>query len=885
MKFGRSPALIAALLVLTFLVVDQTASASKSGEYEFVPNNIYEPLHPLKDHTYPNRSLNLKSVDELNWNAVDSGILDHVWQIEIDLPDSGELPAELIAAQIGEPLDDPRLRPTDDDWQQPETTPALQSTTPPPAPAEPLVQPSTTPPPAPAEPLLQPSTTPPPAPAEPLLQPSTTPPPAPAEPLLVPSTTPPPAPAEPLLQPSTTPPLAPAEPLLQPSTTPPPAPAEPLVQPSTTPPTPAPAPALEASPRDPNRPLPHPEVPELYQRVLTLPGATLYRQPWTEPPIGGELPAFTVLYVYHEVEQAGQRWVQVGADAFGATDGWLPGDTVEAWHSMLVMQFAPRGQRERVLFFRDHLDLIELVRSPWGAEEALATYEDIRGGTHDDQVYVAIEPAAAVTRDQLYLMPILAAQNDSFYNGAETTLLQVAGLNLGHAEPQTAVVEADRLGRLQPGLRDFKIGVTFVIDTTISMGPYIQETYQTVARILTAFAEADATDRVSFGLVGYRDDVSYNPAIDYVTRIYQPLDPAASHAALLDNLAKVRASSVPTADWDEDTFAGLQTAIEELDWAPFDLRLIVLITDAGPRLGTDPRALHRDLDAINVVEMANRKNIAIVPVHLRTPEAARWNNLDYAAEQYQRLARTGDFASSKYVGVETGSPEAFAAAIGTFADELVESLLQAQRGRLVEPREAAAAVAAPRSLGDILVNEIFRAQLEYLGRERGVEAPRFYHAWAADQDLVEPRRQALTVNVFLARNQLSALARSLDTIIEAAGLTAASPQAFFEELQLLAAATAVEGGGRLGGSTGGEVTGADLLPAFLRILPYRSKALSLDRQMWLDMGQTGQTEFLDELRAKRRAYREIYEATDNWIDLGAGDPALEVYPMALSLLP
>ncbi len=634
------------------------------------------------------------------------------------------------------------------------------------------------------------------------------------------------------------------------------------------------------------RPMAHPDAPELYQRVLTLPGARLYAQPWTEPPSSEELPAFSIFYVYHEVEQSGQRWVEVGADAFGVTDGWLPAEMVEEWHSMLVMQFAPRGQRERVLFFRDKVDLIDLVRSPWGAELVLDTFEEIREARHDAEIFVAIEPAAAVARDQLYLMPILQSQHDTFYNGAETTLLEVAGLNLSETEPQVSLDQADQLGRVQPGLRDFKIGVAFVIDTTISMGPYIQETYQTVARILAAFDQADEMDSVGFGLVGYRDDVSFNPTIDYVTRVYQPLDATASRTDLLDNLGRVRASSVPTADWDEDAFAGLKAAIEELDWDPFDLRLIVLITDAGPRLGTHPRAMHPELDALNVVEMANRKNIAIVPVHLLTPEAARFDNLDYAAEQYRRLARTGDFAASKYFGVDTGSPEAFAAQIGVFADDLVDSLVQARRGRVVQPRQLEdAAAVEPRTLGDILVNEIFRAQLEYLGRERGVEAPRFYRAWAADQDLVEPRRSAMTVNVFLARNQLSSLAQSLDNIIGAAGATAASPQAFFEELQVLAAATAVEGGGRFSGAASDEVTGADLLPAFLRILPYRSKALTLDRQTWLDFGQTGQTEFLDELRAKRRAYREIYEDTDNWIDLGAGDPALEVYPMSLSLLP
>jgi serine/threonine-protein kinase PpkA len=187
-------------------------------------------------------------------------------------------------------------------------------------------------------------------------------------------------------------------------------------------------------------------------------------------------------------------------------------------------------------------------------------------------------------------------------------------------------------------------------------------------------------------------------------------------------------------------------------------------------------------------------------------------------------------------------------------------------------------------LGDIFVNEVFRAQLEYLGDVQDASAPRFYRAWAADRDLLHPKISSLDVRVFLTRNQLNNLARSLQLLVDTAKAAATSADTLFDDLQTLAATTSIDPSRDMAKEERTFVLGK-LLPAFLAALPYRSRVLQLDKQLWLDLGLTGQKEFLDDLEAKLSIYKRINEDQDNWVDFGAQDPGLEMFAIKLEQLP
>ncbi|MGF1658883.1 MAG: vWA domain-containing protein [Rubrimonas sp.] len=626
-------------------------------------------------------------------------------------------------------------------------------------------------------------------------------------------------------------------------------------------------------------PLTREDLPDLYRRVLSLPGARLSPEPGAQGP-GDEVPAFTVYHVYAEREIGGARWVQLGRDAFGGVEGWAPAEAVEDWKTMLVMRYAPKGKRGRVLFFKRRNDLQALNEDSFVAQEVAAMYEEIESGQHDGDYLTAIEPALGVDGARPYLMPVLDHHRALTALGEPIRLLEVAGLNLApDATVQTDVREVEDLGapRRAGALRQMKIGVAFVIDTTVTMGPYIELTRAIVGSTLGALEQAGALDKFSFGLVGYRDNVEAGDRIEYVTRVFQPLDPNASPQAMLRNFELMTPARGSTQGFNEDAFAGLHVALNELDWTPFDARLVVLISDAGPRPAADALAAYPGYGPLNIVEDANRLNAAITVMHLITSEAERVGNVGEALRVYREVARTGDRGLDKYLPIDTREPDAFMDQITSFQQGLIAAVEQLGRSRPVERVEEPQGDSA---LGSVLVNEVFRAQLEYLGADRGQEAPRFYRAWASDRDLADPALEALGVEAFLTRNQIAALSKGVETILDAYLRKETAGGDFFDAMQAIAAETSVEG------AQSGDVKRAgDLLPSFLQALPYRSAILTLDRAQWAAMAGGQQRETIDALQSKLVAYREIAQERTGWIDLGAGDRGLDAYPLSLDLLP
>ena len=191
-------------------------------------------------------------------------------------------------------------------------------------------------------------------------------------------------------------------------------------------------------------------------------------------------------------------------------------------------------------------------------------------------------------------------------------------------------------------------------------------------------------------------------------------------------------------------FAGLETAILSSDWDGFDVRLIILITDAGARRRFDPWADNLEVGAEEIAEMARIKNVAIIPIHLLTPQAASHANHATAREQYQVLGRTGDFNVNKYIGIPAGDPDVFNDVIISFANSFAEDLQRFARGRLVQRDDSIDMLTLDVNVNDrlanVVTNELFRMQLEYIGAARDKKPPRFYRAWAADLDLIDPRR-------------------------------------------------------------------------------------------------------------------------------------------------
>lgn len=650
------------------------------------------------------------------------------------------------------------------------------------------------------------------------------------------------------------------------------------------------------------KPLPVADSDLVHQRALALPGAQFHGVPGGAAVPGGDIPPFAVLYIFERKEVGGVDWLLAGSRFSDAPAGWTRADKTLSWNSALVMQFTPPGVRERVLFFKNSRDLRDIITSPFFAQDSKKIYEGLASPDFDAKRFVAIEPGTSVNyADQPYLLPITAHINQQFDSGTPTTLIQVASVSL---QTGALAVRDDRSFEEPPpqtDLKGFKIGVAFVMDTTASMTPYINLTYQTIETFYRAFDALPGGNPASFGLVAYRDNFNHDSRIEYVTRVYQTLDAAANPRSVLANLRAVKASQFATIDWREDAYAGVMTAIEDFDWDPFQARLIFLITDAGAREGGDPMASRADVDARRITEAARQKNIAVIPIHLTTPEAERGGHVRPARDQYAQLGQeTGDINVMKYLPIDARSSAAFGREIQDAADVIVAAIAKAAENKKVTdaPNDGDQSSGAPKvndgdltsggddpaqgKLGRLVASEILRAQLQYIGQEGEVEAPSFISGWAADRDLTDPERRTMEVRVFLTRNQLSALANSVQVITDAFKAAGKSPGAFFDELQLIAAKTSKDPA-RMQNDEAAAVR--EILPAFLRDLPYRSDVLRLNRQYWESISTADRQAFVEELESKLRVYRSLYDQTENWVDFGAGDPAQEAYPILLTRLP
>ena len=645
------------------------------------------------------------------------------------------------------------------------------------------------------------------------------------------------------------------------------------------------------------RPLAVPDVPEFYQRVLTLPDAVYAPGPGASPASDAKkLPVFSVLYVYDRRTAGGATWLEVGAKAAGGGEGWLPEDKTQEWRTMLVMQYAPRSVRERVLMFKERGQLEAVVRADNATALAKQDLADIASGKSDPNTVLAIEPATPVDYGKKpYVMPILDWKADQFADDTNTLLLQLASVNA--QKPPESKTDTPP----PPDLSRFKIAVVFLVDTTMSMQPYIDRVRGAIQHIYDGLEADNTLSHVDFGLVAYRNTLAKDKRVEYVTRIYQPLDPKTDPKTLLANLGQIAEAKVQTPGWDEDAFAGMYDALNQLDWAPYQAKIIITVSDAGAVGGNSPYAHYPGLGLGNIVELAGRKGVAFFPVYLQTPEGDR-----HQAERRRAIglykvlgSQTGDPAIDKFTLIPAGSVDTFGATTNAFVDKIraaVKGVAANQMVRVVPPpvvvpsgpdtphNNAPAAPDPSATMTQALVNEIFRSQIEYIGSQQGTAAPPFFRAWSSDLDLTQPKYRALDVRVFLTRNQLNGLAQSLKGVLDAGKQASLAQETFFDLLRSLSATMAGDPNRRAPGDFT-NLADSNLLPSYLKILPYKSKLLRLGKETWTSLGLTGQQEMIDELEYKLKQYQDMYQDTQAWTDFGSGDPGQAVYPVPLATLP
>ena len=629
------------------------------------------------------------------------------------------------------------------------------------------------------------------------------------------------------------------------------------------------------------KPLLIPGKKTLFQRVISHPGTNLFAFAGDSAPVlQRKIKPFTVFYVYERTSVDGTPWLLVGLSSNCKMSGWLKGTKVSDWRQSMTLVFTERTGRQPVLFFKN-LDFLERVAasdSPGEMATRMASeFAAIKSGkmSRPDQFPIlAIEPPEeAVSRKRFYLMPIF--QTVQLFEGVK--FLKIASIDPGSG--------------LLPDESDLRTAIVFIIDTTISMKSYINRTREAVRKIYDSIEKAGLTDKVAFGLVAFRSSTDRTPAVDYVSKVLSDLRDGHQRAEFEHALAGVEEARVSTHSFNEDAFAGLKTALEELNWAPYQSRLAFLISDAGAIRNDDPYS-STGMNEGEMADMAEAHGVKIFALHLKTPEGKKLNNHTYAEAQYRTLTKHSDATiKDLYVPIDASQTAAGVRSFGQVIEgvaaqmvELVRATASGDRLKLPDQTEP--------SPGDVVKEAERKAailgyamQLEFLGRRGGAGAPKVVTAWVSDMDLARPDTPSFQVTVLLTKNQLSDLHQRLKVILDQAQRTKRTGARDFFQSILSAAAQTSRDPTQFSKKPDQNLGQLGFLSEFLDDLPYRSSIMRLTEEDWYRLSVGEQQAFVDDLKSKIRRYQQYHDDVTKWVGFGTTDPGDAFYRVPLIMMP
>lgn len=622
----------------------------------------------------------------------------------------------------------------------------------------------------------------------------------------------------------------------------------------------------------------------LYQRVISHPGARAYTSP--NGGAGSVVNAFTPFYVYGRSMENGEEWLEVSPASSAGSTLWIRGMASSRWDKALSLMFTERMGRDPVMFFRSHDSLNRLITSKTlGADVERLTGEYQSNAVDASSPLIALEPkASAVPRDQFYLMPIFDYSLE--YEQYGLKMLKVGCINPGSGNPPAVPTASQKK-------RAFQSGLAFIVDTTISMRPYIEKTKAFISDTYDALERNPLAEDLSFAVVAYRNSTRYDPQLEYVSRIITPLTPVSGRTAAERALAELDEARVSTHAFDEDAFAGIMAAVEGLDWKPYALKLAVLITDAGA-IRNDDGYSSTGLNEEEIRDLLAQKGIRLLVVHLQTAAGQR-NGLEKTEKQYRTLTSVKDASlKSVYLALPAYDSQTASQEFGKLSKAMVNIIVKIMRqnaeGRLTHKPEPVTAKTPEEKIAQITQCIGYAAQLEFVGGERNTTAPRMLEAWTVDKDLVSLSEgrptESLAVTVLLNKRQLDSLARQLQTVVDAArSARDIDSHQLFQRIISLSAQTMRDPNKLQEGGFAANIAELGVLPEFLEDLPYLSWIMSMTPEGWSALSSTEQDARIRELESKIQLYKEYHNDTANWMSFGSTDPADAMYRVPLTSLP
>ncbi|MDA7950896.1 MAG: VWA domain-containing protein [Pirellulaceae bacterium] len=407
--------------------------------------------------------------------------------------------------------------------------------------------------------------------------------------------------------------------------------------------------------------------------------------------------------------------------------GWVKASDVVEWPHGQVLGFSKRFERDPAHFFENQQD----------AEGYLTN-----GNPHDA---ISREPEGI---EILSLLPILY-ESELEIHGEPTRVFQVAYIH--PADPKN-VWEAKESISIPVIQAELTLDIVFVIDTTSSMGPYIEAAKTVIRKIAVEVNKnQNVSGRVRIGLVGYRDKGDH-----YTSKVLCTLE-AGNNLEVFDAILE-STEARGGGDTPEQVYAGVQSAISEMNWNAVANRHIILIGDAPNH--SDERSLvsvekvlasaQPDTSSGDVEALLRHITIHALQVG---SNSGRDSDL-LCRRQFARLAAGRNFAG---LCASTSSVSSFTEQLVTTLTNRVDDTEEAIKGKV---EDLASRDPNAGSIG---------AVLEYLGKEKVVGAT-FSSGYAAEIDSKGNR----TVEPYLlvGRNDLRAFKSALEfcvTTLEGAG--------------------------------------------------------------------------------------------------------------------
>ncbi|MDR1079593.1 MAG: VWA domain-containing protein [Deltaproteobacteria bacterium] len=633
---------------------------------------------------------------------------------------------------------------------------------------------------------------------------------------------------------------------------------------------------------------------DLPQKVISHPGALA----WEDVGEGSyeQIKNFSVMYVYRREEVNGRQWLLCGLGTQGTDLFWVRADRTSEWKSSMVLLFDEKAGRQPLLFFKRKEDILEIASNP-GIKAALDNlagefrrYRDSRQDPPPGFQVVAVEPSdeeGAVPKDMFYIMPIF--QFDDQLESVK--LLEVASINPGE---QTADEVVDALPDSQDGQDGSapqRLAICFVIDTTQSMGPYIEATRDAVLRFYDKIMEGTGAENTYLAFVAFRSSVDAAPDTEYTTKLISDFTNAQNREEIEAAIAEVEEAQSSTHAFNEDSIAGINRALE-LDWDRYGGGIIIVVSDAGPLPRSDRLSASRD-DPDAVKGKADAKKVRILAIHLRTREGG--NNHRYAQSAYEGMvAMTGAHKAYIPIPIPSHDPE-HTQVFGEVAEALVMGLDSWYRDMARTPPDdayqPAGADQKPLDQANNLAATLgYSVRLDYLGAKNKSAPPSVVRSWIPDKDLGfldsdSPRDvRTVKVGVLLAKSDLSALTQSVKAIVAGSSeMLSGGSRDFFGSIL----SAALQLGRDAGDFTRNpkRLSEMGLLAEYLDGLPYQSRVMSMNQDVWDAWTPDQQREFILELESKISRYEFIDSDEPNWLKVPGPTDADWLYRLPLDAMP